>query len=637
MAVLSLPVGYNAIPVFEDRPSVDPTINTVCRMIPTDIDNNMFQLIVADLDRCGVRKCRQANGETWLCLTLRFPLVSGLKLPEDELILIRCRPQDKMAQNTHAITVSTAKYAAKGAPINQPSPPSVFDGGQQDFRCEIGLFRKLPGTEIFAARVTNEVELDLGEEVQLRSIVRDGDGWQYSRLTTVIIQKVNAPKQRSILSATDLVFADGCRNPSYRVIARNHPKRDPRNPLINNFTFRVFMFQDMDIDEDLMITANIIGCVDAQDCAPTQCDGADEQDRLGYGKKKKRSVGKVGQFTFTTIIPASSRSASSSIPPYPPGTDIPSSIPPFPPPVSPPYSSIAPSVPLSKSNTHDNATTHWARNLRLKVKVPNSDITQKPIEAHECRLYLFITLGVAAVFCIASIIFVVVTLFRARSKPKKVPSPITVTHVQRHPNGSPSFMKPPSSSSASTCSSSLLSSEDSLLRCSNNNSPLRDFSVPPTVRQRKKEVNAELMNVFESERLFPYGTYCPGMLNYYGYMVVPRKAPYESSNEKRSLRAIKRDHKKHRIERVVETCQPVNESKNLESPQRFCQCRDSSDDFANFQDQNHKSVIHIPSSPSNLSSTVMSQCPKPLPRMRKDTEDENIYSEISLESNPTMV
>ena len=52
----------------------------------------------------------------------------------------------------------------------------MFEGGQQEFECEIGLFRKLPGTQLYASIVTPEVELDLGEEVQLRSIVRAGDG-----------------------------------------------------------------------------------------------------------------------------------------------------------------------------------------------------------------------------------------------------------------------------------------------------------------------------------------------------------------------------------------------------------------------------------------------------------------------------
>lgn len=56
--------------------------------------------------------------------------------------------------------------------------------------------------------------------------------------------------------------------PAGQVIAKQHPKRDPRNPLINNFTFRMFMFQDMQAGDTLMITANVIGCIDAQDCAP---------------------------------------------------------------------------------------------------------------------------------------------------------------------------------------------------------------------------------------------------------------------------------------------------------------------------------------------------------------------------------
>lgn len=55
--------------------------------------------------------------------------------------------------------------------------------------------------------------------------------------------------------------------PRHQLIAREHPKRDPRNPLINNFTFRVFMFQDMEVGDNLMITANVIGCVDAEECA----------------------------------------------------------------------------------------------------------------------------------------------------------------------------------------------------------------------------------------------------------------------------------------------------------------------------------------------------------------------------------
>jgi hypothetical protein len=54
--------------------------------------------------------------------------------------------------------------------------PTIYLGGGQDFLSEIGLFRKLPGTELFASRVKSGSSIELGENVQLRSIVRSGDG-----------------------------------------------------------------------------------------------------------------------------------------------------------------------------------------------------------------------------------------------------------------------------------------------------------------------------------------------------------------------------------------------------------------------------------------------------------------------------
>ncbi|XP_037778467.1 uncharacterized protein LOC119575116 isoform X2 [Penaeus monodon] len=591
MAVLNLPVGYNSIPVFEDRPTVDPTINTACRMIPTQITNDMFQLVVRDLERCGVQRCRQPNGETWLCLNLRFPLVNGLKLPEDEIIQIKCRPQDKMAQDTHVLTVATAMYAAKGA-IKQPSDPSVFEGGQQEFMCEIGLFRKLRGTNLFADQVTSQVELELGEEVQLRSIVRTGDGWQYSRLTTIIIQKVGAPRERSLLSAADLVFADGCRNPTYRLIAREHPKRDPRNPLINNFTFRVFMFQDMEVGDNLMITANVIGCVDAEDCAAVNCEGELGEDTLGFGKRKRREV---RHFTFTKIIPASDILASS--PPYPPT----------------PTPSLRVRRASQAHQPHKN-TTSWERNLAIKVRIPEAPVRQKYVDSEECRLYLFITLGVAGVFCISSVVFVVFTLLRGRSASKKVGQSVPVAPVAMSPPMPPKF-----SSTASTCSSSLPSLRES--EVSAVASPLRDFPVPPTVRQRKRDLNAELLNVFGGDQAFSYGSHYPGMFNYYGYMVVPRKASEKA--DKRSLRALK---KRQRRERLEPTCQCASGR------------RETDDRDANISTENHKAIIRISSSDSDTVPTpCLSHRPKPMPRMKKESEYDNIYSEISVDEEPTMV
>ena len=72
--------------------------------------------------------------------------------------------------------------------VEQKSP-AIFSGGGHEFKSEIGVFRQLAGTQLFAARVQSGSQIELGENVQLRSIVRSGDGWNYSKLTDVVIQR----------------------------------------------------------------------------------------------------------------------------------------------------------------------------------------------------------------------------------------------------------------------------------------------------------------------------------------------------------------------------------------------------------------------------------------------------------------
>ena len=67
--------------------------------------------------------------------------------------------------------------------------PAIFTGGGHQFKSEIGLFRQLAGTRLFASRVKSGSQIELGENVQLRSIVRSDDGWNYSKLTDVVIQR----------------------------------------------------------------------------------------------------------------------------------------------------------------------------------------------------------------------------------------------------------------------------------------------------------------------------------------------------------------------------------------------------------------------------------------------------------------
>lgn len=49
--------------------------------------------------RCGVKKC-QVGEKTNMCVTLRMATVKGLKLPEDALVTLQCKPQDSVATHT---------------------------------------------------------------------------------------------------------------------------------------------------------------------------------------------------------------------------------------------------------------------------------------------------------------------------------------------------------------------------------------------------------------------------------------------------------------------------------------------------------------------------------------------------------
>ena len=86
-ATLRLPPGITAPPVLENGQEGP------CQIIPHDIPNQ-YKIELHRLAECGVRECEE-QGETWLCLLVRYPVLRGLMLPEDELIDIKCKPQDR--------------------------------------------------------------------------------------------------------------------------------------------------------------------------------------------------------------------------------------------------------------------------------------------------------------------------------------------------------------------------------------------------------------------------------------------------------------------------------------------------------------------------------------------------------------
>ena len=245
---------------------------------------------------------------------------------------------------------------------------------------------------------------------------------------------------------------------------------------------------------------------------------------------------------------------------------------------------------------------------------------QESLEGRECRLYLFITLGVSAAFCIFSVVFVSVTLLRNRNKNTPQPSPIALVTQPPPPSvGQHHYL-----STVTPTPPRPVLTEDAM--SVHSASPLHDFPVPvpPTVRHRKRQVNTELLSIFNDHQQFPCGSYFPGMLNYYGYVVVPRR-PSDKVREKKS-RVNKRDRRRHQMSEA--------ERQSEDTASHF-----SANDGNHVTATNggHKAVIRVSGMSSELVNSRSNFLPKPLPRSRAKKNDENIYSEITLDAMPTLV
>ena len=82
----------------------------------TNIEGVMA-LDISGMEACGVRQCRPSAAaatvkgdagkaevdSTWMCVTVRFPMLPGLKMPEDEVIDIKCKPQDHAVAGSNVI------------------------------------------------------------------------------------------------------------------------------------------------------------------------------------------------------------------------------------------------------------------------------------------------------------------------------------------------------------------------------------------------------------------------------------------------------------------------------------------------------------------------------------------------------
>ncbi|GFX42022.1 transposable element Tcb2 transposase [Trichonephila clavipes] len=324
-AVIIPPPEYTSQPVFEDAvgPSHTPAD---CAMRPNEgpgYQQRTFAMYVHHFNKCGVRVQQGSDGKEWISVTIRFPFMEGLRMAEDEYVMIMCKPQDRIATTQHVMDMRGT--ATEGRSVQ---PKKVFRSGPRDVACRMSLMTRGQGSRSFSREMKSGATVRVGQDLQIKAIVKEGDGWNAAMLKDVVISRISGNRISSNARTSQypannhdnintvdvgenaiyrdqrtddttahdvaqLVFGDGCRNPQYRPIAPFHPQRDTNNPLSVNFVFKAFMFQNMLDGESLRLSAQVVACAELSDCQQAFCNG-----EIPRGKRKRRELRNISGTVF---------------------------------------------------------------------------------------------------------------------------------------------------------------------------------------------------------------------------------------------------------------------------------------------------------------------------------------------------
>lgn len=141
--------------------------------IKTLRSQGLINVVSDDFRRCGVYNC--AGGD--LCLRVRFPLIRGLRTRDDLILTLQCKLHERVVGKTHSIKLGVNNVQSQGRSNDVSASGGVVaqGGGNQQFRSQVGLFRKTDENGFSQALTTGSV-VQLGEELMLRAQVRAGDG-----------------------------------------------------------------------------------------------------------------------------------------------------------------------------------------------------------------------------------------------------------------------------------------------------------------------------------------------------------------------------------------------------------------------------------------------------------------------------
>ncbi|KAL2724490.1 uncharacterized protein V1478_009003 [Vespula squamosa] len=241
----------------KESPVIDNVENELCKVTRVK-DEYTINLEKERFRHCGVVAC-STETERFYCLDLRFPLIPGLRLKDDTKITLRCKVQEKIVSRTKQIRVKTLDTSARMV------PRVVTGGSQNTLEIDVGLFRKTFHSEkVFDTRIQSGDTVILGEEVLLRVLVRDGNGWQYSRIGELTVHYVEKKQQKKIMNSLWILDPNGCLNPDVRKICSREQYRI--SPLETYLIFQAFMFENMKENDEIFLTVKVTGCLEGADC-----------------------------------------------------------------------------------------------------------------------------------------------------------------------------------------------------------------------------------------------------------------------------------------------------------------------------------------------------------------------------------
>ncbi|XP_066594841.1 uncharacterized protein [Prorops nasuta] len=275
-----------------DLPIMENAASDSCQVRKNN-DEYRIDLGKEEFWNCGVVDC-STEIDKLFCLNLRFPVIPGLKLRGDMRVSLRCKPQEKTASHTKKITVKTLDTTARMV-------PGIISGGSRNtFDTDVALFRKTYSSEnVFDTKIEPGGTVVLGEEVLLRVVVKEGDGWRYSRISDVNVHFVEKQARKKIMNSLWILDSNGCLNPDVRDICSREQYK--HSSLKTYLIFQAFMFENMRESDEMVLSVKVTGCLDGADCI-LNCPGGHSR-RTRSSSSHNQTVNWQDDIAFKVIYP----------------------------------------------------------------------------------------------------------------------------------------------------------------------------------------------------------------------------------------------------------------------------------------------------------------------------------------------